>query len=280
VVWAAVAVAIAAAAAVVIWTRLRPPSEIVKKDEPPRPTWGVADLAGAPACGGVACAAGPGLRVGDWLETDAASRARVAVADIGWLEVAPSTRLRLKTTSTHEHRLELARGTISARVNAPPRLLIVETPTANAVDLGCAYTLTVQPDGGSLLAVTSGWVGLEMSTSRTAYVPAGSVAETRPGKGVGTPRRADAPAELVAALHAIDFEQGGAAEVRALLPVARVEDTISLWHLLWRVGAAERAILYDRIRDLAPEHAPARDAIVNLDEAALSAWREELKQHW
>ena len=48
-----------------------------------------------------------------------------------------------------------------ARVVAPPRVLVVETPAADAVDLGCAYALEVEADGSTRLSVTSGQVALE-----------------------------------------------------------------------------------------------------------------------
>src|SRR5207248_1979033 len=80
---------------------------------------------------------------GAWLETDARSRAKVRVADIGWVDVEPRTRVRLVRASAAEHRLELSRGVLHAAVTAVPRLFVVDTPSAVAVDLGCAYTLEV-----------------------------------------------------------------------------------------------------------------------------------------
>jgi len=57
------------------------------------------------------------------------------------------------------------------RFSAPPRLVIVETASARAVDLGCAYTLSVDAAGGRRLRVTSGWVALE-TPDGSVYVPA------------------------------------------------------------------------------------------------------------
>jgi ferric-dicitrate binding protein FerR (iron transport regulator) len=99
------------------------------------------------------------LAVGEWLEPTAPTE--LVVADIGTMEVDPGSKLRLLATSSSGHRLELAEGRIRARVTAPPRLLVVETPSASAVDLGCAYDLTVLPDGSSLLLVQRGEVSLE-----------------------------------------------------------------------------------------------------------------------
>src|SRR5215470_13561961 len=103
---AMVAATAAAAAVAVAVLRPRPPS------------WAVEDLEGSPRCGGELCRA---LPVNQWLETDASSRARILVADLGRLDIEPGTRIRRKAA----HRLEMAEGQISAHVYAPPRLLVV-----------------------------------------------------------------------------------------------------------------------------------------------------------
>src|SRR5215470_7107418 len=97
----------------------------------------------------------------------------------------------------------MAEGQISAHVYAPPRLLVVDVPSAAAVDLGCAYTLRVARDGRSHLTVTSGWVALE-SPDRGAFVPAGAEAWTAPGEGPSTPVFVDAPDGLRDALARLD----------------------------------------------------------------------------
>ena len=87
------------------------------------------------------------LAVGGWLETGKDERATFDVANIGQVTVEPNTRLRLLDTRAGAHRLELARGTMHATIWAPPNQFFVETPSTLAVDLGCAYTLTVDDDG-------------------------------------------------------------------------------------------------------------------------------------
>ncbi|HKY05120.1 MAG TPA: zf-HC2 domain-containing protein, partial [Blastocatellia bacterium] len=106
------------------------------------------------------------LSVGEWLETGGSSRARISVADIGFVEVEPQTSVRLVRTRLTEHRLELKRGTVHAMIFAPPRLFFVDTPSATAVDYGCAYTLEVDDAGASLLHVTAGWVSLAAAGGR------------------------------------------------------------------------------------------------------------------
>src|SRR5262245_31248903 len=153
---AAATAAMAAAAPIVLRPRVEP--------------WAVEDVAGTPTCGGAPCRA---LPLEQWLETDGASRARLTVAKLGRMDVEPGTRVRRKAAP----RLELAVGAISARVSAPPRLLVVDTPTAAAVDLGCAYRLMVAEGGATHLEVTWGWVSLE-APGRSVYVPAGAEAWT------------------------------------------------------------------------------------------------------
>src|SRR5205085_382819 len=105
--------------------------------------WRVARLNGTPRIGSVGFNDEAKLGIGQWLETDATSRAQVDVAAIGNVEVEPNSRVRLIESKPTEHRLELQRGRLSARISAPPKLFFVNTPSGVAEDLGCAYTLEV-----------------------------------------------------------------------------------------------------------------------------------------
>jgi hypothetical protein len=213
---------------------------------PPLASFAVRRLEGSPAIGARAIVAEARLQVGGWLETDEVSRAQIQVADIGAVQVEPRSRVRLVGTGPEEHRLELARGRIAAVVMAPPRLFVVDTPAATAVDLGCAYTLAVADDGSGRLEVTSGQVMLE-GHGRTSKVPAGAVAETRPGFGPGTPYVADAPEELRRALARVDFEKGGVADVRVVAQAARPHDVVTLEHLAERLEGEERDLIRERL---------------------------------
>jgi len=239
-----------------------------------RPAWEVAriDAAGVGERGR--------LRVGDWLETSTDERARVEVANIGQVEVGPNTRLRLVETRLTEHRLELRKGTLSARIYAPPRLFFVDTPSAVAADLGCAYTLEVDDAGRGLLHVTSGWVALE-AAGRESVVPAGAACLTKPGAGPGTPFFVDAPDELLSALSRLDFEAGGAEALEAALRAARPRDTLTLWHLLARVNGPARERVYERLAAISPPPAGVtREKVLGLDRDALAAWKDDLEGAW
>jgi hypothetical protein len=220
------------------------------------------------------------LAEGAWVETDAATRARITVGSIGTVDVEPATRVRLGTVRENEYRLALARGTITAQISAPPRLFIVDTPASTVVDLGCAYTVNVDGEGRGDLRVTEGWASLEWK-GRESLVPAGASAPIRPGIGPGTPSFDDASSALRAALGAFDFADGGSEAVATVLAEARVRDTLTLWHLMSRVAASQRAQIYDRIASLAPPpDTVSRDKALQLDAPTLKHWREELAWTW
>jgi FecR protein/Putative zinc-finger len=217
---------------------------------------------------------------GQWIETAASSRARITVGDIGTVDVSPETRVQLGTIQRDQYRLALTRGTISARIAAPPRLFFVETPASTVVDLGCAYTVRVDDEGGGLLRVTEGWASLEWK-GREALVPAGASSRTRPNVGPGTPWFDDASAVLQQALAAFDFAGGGRDALNIVLAEARVRDTLTLWHLLSRVDAADRSLVFDRIVGLTPLPATvSREKVLLLDAQTLTHLREELAWKW
>lgn len=243
-------------------------------------TWEVARLAGTPKVGAQSLEGNGRIAVGEWLETDSTSRAKINVADIGQVDIGPNSRVRLVGTRSTEHRLALERGRLHAMISAPPRLFVVETPSATAIDLGCSYTLEVDDAGRSILHVTSGWVALE-GKGLEAIVPAGAVCVTQPGKGLGTPYFDDASARFREALSRLDFQNGGAKSLNIILAEAREYDTLTLWHLFPRVGAAERARLYERMASLiAPPKGVTREGVLKLDKAMLDLWKKELEWAW
>ena len=276
--FAAIAAGLIAVILIGVWLLLRD-----RPVQPAGPSWQVATLNGRPTIGSTQISGHGQLGLGQWLVTDQNSSAQINVASIGQVQVDPNTRVRLLQSQPTEHRLELARGKMSARIWAPPRLFFVDTPSAVAADLGCAYTLIVDDSGGSLLRVTSGWVALELK-DRESIVPAGAACQTRPGIGPGTPYFEDAGAEFLNALTALDFESNTAAKARALnhlLQTARVKDTLTLWHLLARVDGEERSRVFEKMNSLvAPPSDVTRDGILKLDSAMLNKWKEKLEFYW
>jgi hypothetical protein len=185
------------------------------------------------------------LAKGESINTDAHSQARLNLNDVGEVEVEPNTQLSVLAIRPDEQRLALHHGTIRALIWAPPGRFIVNTPSAQTVDLGCQYTLNVNTDGVGLVEVSVGWVAFE-DKGRESFIPAGAACVTRPGKGPGIPYYQDAPKELIDALNRFDADSDRPA-IAAILANARSRDAISLWHLLRRVQPDDRAQVYDRL---------------------------------
>lgn len=246
--------------------------------QPNLPSWNVETLAGMPKIGN--SSENGKLAVGEVLETDANSRARVQVANIGNVEIAPNSRVQLVSTKSTEHRLSLEKGQLHAKIFAPPRLFIVDTPSAVAVDLGCEYTLEVDAQGNSKLHVTGGFVALEKD-GRESIVPAGAIALTRKSKGIGTPFAEDSSAELQAALYRFDFENGGKEALEKIVKEANLYDSLTLWHLLSRVPKAERAMVFNALANLVEPPANVTvKGILRLDKKMLDAWWKEIENVW
>ncbi len=258
------AAVIAAALGALLYARVSPARD-----------WRVARLAGSPSVAQHSLHQAGRLGVGQWLETDAASRARVEIRGLGRFDVEPGSRLRLVAASWLDQRLALARGKIVATISAPPRLFSVETPSATAVDLGCEYALSVDADGSARISVSRGWVELGWG-GLEAIVPAGYVDATRPGKGPGTPWIENAPGELVLALERFDLAADPSALAR-ILGMARPADALSLWHLLARTKGDERVRVYETLARLSPPPPGVdRAGALALDPEMLELWRFEM----
>jgi hypothetical protein len=234
----------------------------------PTPAWQVTTAQGQSA-----------LPVGEWLDTTASGQATVRVADIGTVTVEPGARVRLLNSRAGHHRMELARGTMHAVIWAPPNQFFVETPSTLAVDLGCAYTLTVNEDGGGLVTVLVGWVGFATG-DRESFIPAGFAAVTRPVIGPGTPYSERASEAYRQALSLLDFSPGDPANAAALTLVlgeSTESDEVTLWHLLSRVPGADRDRVFDRLASFVPPPTGiTRDGIRGGDRRMLDAWWDAL----
>ena len=216
------------------------------------------------------------IHPGKWLETRARS-ARLSIEGLGTIDVDPGARVRFaeRVDPGKERRLELARGTIHAKVDAPPRFFVVDTPTAVAVDLGCAYTLSVD-DAGTTLHVTFGYVALEAG-ARSSVVPAGASCLTRKGVGPGAPFWDDATDAFKAALARADFG-GDEGALSTVLREARARDALTLFSLLRRASSTTRPIVYARLAELAPP--PPESAEGALDDDAIDAWKTRAEATW
>lgn len=206
-----------------------------------------------------------------WIETSA-TRTTLRIGDIGSVDVGPNTRLRVVTDRADQHRLNLAHGSIYAKISAPPRLFFVDTKSGTAIDLGCEYAMNMDEDGVGVLRVTRGWVSFQWE-GRESLVPAGAMCRIKPSGGPGLPYFEDASPNFVQSA-----ERGA---VDAMLGSARVRDTLTLWHLLARVAPADRARVYDRIGSLVPlPPSISRERALALDPDTLNRLKEELAWKW
>ncbi len=234
-------------------------------------------LGGPARCGGDAATRGA-LPVGTWLETPGGTLADVRVPDLGALTLHEGSRLRLVGAGPGERRFELARGRVSARVLAPPRLFVVDTPAAAAVDLGCAYDLEVDATGHTHLRVTSGAVSLEGRGLRS-YVPMGAEVVAAPGRGPGTPLASDASAALRQAVARFDAGDLGAGP--ALVAAAGPRDTVTLWNLLLRTAGEGREAAFRKLDEVSARPPGVSEAAVLAgDPEALEDWRRSLDGAW
>ncbi len=247
---------------------------------PRHPAWQVSSLQGAPTVALARIEGTRPLRVGEWLETDATARARISAGSVGQVDVDPESRVRVSSVREGNVRLRLARGKMHALIWAPPGRFFVDTPSSTAVDLGCAYTLSVDEDGSGKVEVTSGWVGFEWK-GRESFIPAGAVCLTRPGIGPGTPHYASASPALEAALGVLDFESVSAEErqaaVTTVLNQARPADAVTLWHLLRRVDPRDSDRVFDRLAAFVPPpRGVTRDGVRAGERGMLDRWWDEL----
>jgi hypothetical protein len=270
--WPRIAAALAAAAVVAAigagaWLR--------SFDSP----WTVSPIRGSVAVGAEQARATEQLAPGDWVQTSPDAAARIRVGRIGSAELGPGSRARLVRARGKEHRMAMEYGTMHARIWAPPRFFLVETPSALAIDLGCVYTLRLDARGAGVLRVESGEVEL-VRGGRRAFVVAGNEATLAPDVGPGLPYPVAADSAFRAALAGYEANGGDEALAR-LLAASSAKTTITLWHLLQRAGADNREAVYARLAELAPPpDGVARDAVLRLERRDLQRWRRAMERSW
>ncbi|HEY8130831.1 MAG TPA: FecR domain-containing protein [Thermoanaerobaculia bacterium] len=184
------------------------------------------------------------LNEGEVVSTPTGSRVRLESREIGIVDVAERTTLRL----TGRHRLELAAGTIHAKTKSPPGIFIVDTPRARATDLGCEYVLSIAENGAGSLRVSFGWVELD-SFSQT-LVPQGAKAIIASDGRLTPPVFEDAPLAFQEAVRRYAF--GSRDDLRTILALARRRDALTLINLFRLATPEERMEIYDRLNQLVP----------------------------
>lgn len=254
--WWAAAAAVLIAALALSLSRVQIPSS--------RATgWQVSQLEGASHLGARVAAPEMALRNGDLLRTGAESRLSLESDSVGRIDLGPDSRLR----AAAGRQLLLERGRLHAFIWARPREFVLDTPSARAVDLGCEYTIDVDPSGNGLIHVNTGWVAFQFN-GLESFIPARAACVTRKGRGPGIPFYEDAAEPFRQSLEA--FENGAASALPAILREARPDDALTLWHLLTRVPRSDAGPVYDRFVQLvgAPPTV-TREAVLRRDAQAL-----------
>ncbi len=111
----------------------------------PVTAWQVLSVDGRAALGQTPARATARLHANQTLRTSANAHVTLEAEDVGRIDIEPSTELHVVESAPSRQMLSLASGTIHALIWAPPRQFIVDTPSSQAIDLGCKYTLTVEP---------------------------------------------------------------------------------------------------------------------------------------
>ena len=171
------------------------------------------------------------IQEGEELETKDSSGAVIEIDSLGTVTLEPNTKIKFIKSDSSEKRISIIYGSVHAKINAKPRTFFVDTKSATAIDLGCAYNLTVDSGGNAMLYVDSGSVILS-SNGRESLVPAGKYCMAKSGIGPGTPYRQNASKEFKDALLSYDFGNGGSEAVNTLLKHAKKTDAVTLINML------------------------------------------------
>jgi hypothetical protein len=270
-------------------TATSPPSAITAVAPSPSalvssgPSFAWRALTGEPAIDGTPAGAEGKLAAGRWLETGPDARVRLDVADIGHVEVGAGSRLKLVGSGPGEHRLALERGRISAQVDAPPRLFLIETKGATAIDLGCAYDLEIDAQGRGKLGVTSGAVELAGGRARAlpVVVPRGAECAIDPATGPGTPVWSRLSPDAKARVGRFDAAPTDIAALGEVLAVLGDRDSLTLVHLLDGAPAERRAEIVTRLSAIEPlPTGVTKQALIEGSRDALTRYRAAIEPRW
>lgn len=248
----------------------------------PRPTWGRIALS-------LAAAAAIVFAVRWWNpETERGAAATPALAareidlkEFGSVQVHEGAVLAVVRNTDEDIRLRLERGTIEARITlaARPRLFQVETPATICVDLGCHYTLTVEPDGSTFVHVDQGEVAF-VDGGRETWIPSDASCRAWPSRGSGTPRWNDTRPELLAAIDKLDRaeQRESSAAAQAVIQLCtQTRDALSLWHLTQESDRAVADAAWKTLIELAGTPEGVNDP--RAPEAA-EHWKQHLESTW
>jgi ferric-dicitrate binding protein FerR (iron transport regulator) len=207
------------------------------------------------------------LRAGDIVRTGNGT-VRLRSPNVGTVDIGANTTLRLIENRTRRHRLALTAGTIHAKTTSMPGVLVIDTPRARAIDLGCEYTLTIASGGGGELRVIAGWVDLTHGYEQS-LVPEGASAVITPEGALSVPVFDDAAPQFRDAVR--NFEHMH--DMATIIALSRARDALTLLNLFRIATPDERVLLYDRLNQFVP--APpsiTRESVRDWSPAATELW--------
>jgi hypothetical protein len=203
------------------------------------------------------------VRSGDVIHTGN-SQVRLRSRDVGVIDVGAQTTLRF----IGRNRFAMSAGTIHAKTTSPPGVFIVDTPRAQAIDLGCEYTLTILPNGSGILRVSAGWVELAHDWSQS-LVPQGGKATIGSDGRLSPPIFEDSSPAFQDAIRRGDL--------KTTLALARRRDALTVINLFRSANEEERLMIYDRLNALVPAPpAVTRDAVRYGSFRTVEAWWPEV----
>ena len=255
-VWAAVAASILCAIAV--WQFRARPAAVTG--------WQIASIEGSAQAGGSqgrrryvpARPARPSAPAGD-------SQLTLRADDLGSIDLFPDSEIRASTT----RQVKLNRGKLHAFIWARPGQFVVDTPSSRAIDLGCEYTINVDPAGDGLLQGRHGLGGISIRRARELHPRRGAVRHPQAYRARAfrtmkiPPRRCSRPWD--------GFERGDRGSLPVILAEARPRDGLTLWHLLTRVPRPKNeSAVFDRFAQLVAVPAGrTKEAVLRRDTAAI-----------
>ncbi|MCB1049699.1 MAG: hypothetical protein H6510_08120 [Acidobacteria bacterium] len=215
---------------------------------------------------------------GTWLRT-ADQPVQLQREAFGSLTLGPQSVLQLADIRGPEQHFYLQSGSLTAVIEAPPRLFFVQTPAVLAVDLGCVYDLQVVDTEWTELIVRVGRVSMQ-GPHFSSEVPANARCRASKSRGPQVPIYLDAPFEFVAALTNWEASQR-LADLDQVLAKARPRDGMSLWHLIARTQGEARQQVVDFMIDMFPMPEPVtRSALLSADPKTLEAWQAQMEWDW
>jgi hypothetical protein len=242
--------------------------------------WKVSNLKGSPMIDNILMKNTDSIGIGQYLITDDTSRAELTVANLGTVTIEPNSKIRFVKSIDGENRIELVYGTIDANVLAKPRSFFVDAGKVTAVDLGCAYKISMDEKGDGLLYVKSGRVSLESAGGRESLVPEGKFCVLKKDFGPGTPFRGDTSPQLKKALMDFDFGECGSQCVNIILKNAKKTDAVTLLNIIPRVDDEYKTIVYNKVSNYcAPPKNLPKDSIPRCDKIEkLNEWVDKVME--